>query len=225
MGNDGGSIPSRSELVKQKTGPRKVQETKDANSEFAWNYCALSKAPLQEPLVADALGRIYNKDAVLQHLIDASVHSDITSLKDVTDLILSRDGKTFKCPVTGRTFGPKFIFLLCGHVMALEAIRHEDVHACLICSAKYDPADIIQLNATDEALDALIARQKRLDEAGLTHSLTKKKKKKRKVDIEEVEVKHTKKVKDEVESSVLKSLFHKGEHKDGFLTRGVSSRV
>lgn len=33
-----------------------------------WSTCALSSQPLQPPIVADYLGRLYNKEALLQHL-------------------------------------------------------------------------------------------------------------------------------------------------------------
>ncbi|KAJ8329199.1 Replication termination factor 2 [Batrachochytrium dendrobatidis] len=94
MGCDGGSIPKRGELVKTK----KAAEKPDAASQTlaTWFFCALSKLPLQVPVVACGYGRLYNKSAVLEFLIDPTKYGDgdvvcshIQSLKDVTTLNLS----------------------------------------------------------------------------------------------------------------------------------------
>ncbi|EEB97793.1 hypothetical protein MPER_02818, partial [Moniliophthora perniciosa FA553] len=61
-----------------------------------WFFRALSKKPLQEPIVACALGKLYNKDSILEYLLDKSVYGDgericghIRSLKDVKTLRLT----------------------------------------------------------------------------------------------------------------------------------------
>lgn len=50
MGNDGGSIPGRQELVKQKK--EKKQLKKDLMAKARATICALSKEPLKHPIVA-----------------------------------------------------------------------------------------------------------------------------------------------------------------------------
>lgn len=72
MGNDGGSIARRDELVKVKAGPSKVDPA--AARRARWTLCHLSRQPLREPVVADALGRLYNKEAVVSWLIDRKVN-------------------------------------------------------------------------------------------------------------------------------------------------------
>ncbi|KAI8928709.1 Rtf2 RING-finger-domain-containing protein [Entophlyctis helioformis] len=100
MGCDGGTIPKRDELVKTK----KAAERPDAASQTlaAWFHCALSKQPLQEPVVSCGLGKLYNKTAVLEFLVDRSSYGDgdvicshIASLKDVTTLALARNPASF----------------------------------------------------------------------------------------------------------------------------------
>ncbi|KAB1262860.1 Protein RTF2-like protein, partial [Camelus dromedarius] len=94
MGCDGGTIPKRHELVK---GPKKVEKVdKDAELVAQWNYCALSQEILRRPIVACELGRLYNKDAVIEFLLDKSSEkalgkaaSHIKSIKNVTELRLS----------------------------------------------------------------------------------------------------------------------------------------
>ncbi|KIK68028.1 hypothetical protein GYMLUDRAFT_36842 [Collybiopsis luxurians FD-317 M1] len=94
MGNDGGSIPDRRDLVRTKA---KAEQADKANQTRArWFFCALSKRPLQEPIVSCALGKLYNKDSILEYLIDKSAYGDgdricghIRSLKDVRTLKLT----------------------------------------------------------------------------------------------------------------------------------------
>ncbi|KAH9016157.1 DUF602-domain-containing protein [Lactarius pseudohatsudake] len=85
MGNDGGSIPDRRDLAD------KANQTR-----ARWFFCALSKRPLQEPVVSCELGKLYNKDAMIEFLLDRSAFGDgeeicghIRSLKDVKTLSLT----------------------------------------------------------------------------------------------------------------------------------------
>ncbi|KAI0668596.1 Rtf2 RING-finger-domain-containing protein [Trametes maxima] len=94
MGNDGGSIPDRRDLVRTKA---KAEQADKANQVRAmWFFCALSKRPLQEPIVSCSLGKLYNKDALLEFLLDRTSFGDgeeicghIRSLKDVKVLKLT----------------------------------------------------------------------------------------------------------------------------------------
>jgi len=94
MGNDGGSIPDRRDLVRNK--PKAEQADKANQTRARWFFCALSKRPLQEPIVSCDLGRLYNKDAMIEFLLDRSAFGDgeeicghIRSLKDVKTLSLT----------------------------------------------------------------------------------------------------------------------------------------
>lgn len=68
MGGDGGSIPRREELVRQRQRP----EQRDRNADMAakWRHCAVSQSKLERPVVACELGRLYSKLALLQFLLD-----------------------------------------------------------------------------------------------------------------------------------------------------------
>ncbi|GAA5923009.1 hypothetical protein JCM3775_006223 [Rhodotorula graminis] len=99
MGNDGGSIPKRHELVKTKT--TRSRDSDAALTHQQWAFCALSKQPLRAPVVACPLGRMYNKDALIAHLLAPSpaaspygldghqVAGHIRSLRDVVTLRLT----------------------------------------------------------------------------------------------------------------------------------------
>ncbi|PFH45981.1 hypothetical protein AMATHDRAFT_70816 [Amanita thiersii Skay4041] len=94
MGNDGGSIPDRRDLVRNK--PKAEQADKANQTRARWFFCALSKKKLQEPVVSCALGKLYNKDALIEFLLDRTAYGDgedicghIRSLKDVKTLKLT----------------------------------------------------------------------------------------------------------------------------------------
>jgi hypothetical protein len=55
MGCDGGTIPTRDELVKLKQKPEKVD--RDVELSARWRHCALSQQELREPIVSCELGR------------------------------------------------------------------------------------------------------------------------------------------------------------------------
>ncbi|KAK6346534.1 hypothetical protein TWF696_006658 [Orbilia brochopaga] len=98
MGNDGGSIPTRRELVKSPTRQKTTSELRSQSSQNAtyhWTFCPLSKRPLKSPVVSDALGRLFNKDAVIEWLIEPDKFGDgeevmkasgVKGLKDVVDV-------------------------------------------------------------------------------------------------------------------------------------------
>ncbi|KAK7040355.1 Replication termination factor 2 [Paramarasmius palmivorus] len=142
MGNDGGSIPDRRDLVRTKA---KAEQADKANQTRArWFFCALSKKPLQEPIVSCALGKLYNKDAILEYLLDKSVYGDgericghIRSLKDVKTLILtpnstpsnnndSTEKARFICPFSMKEMNgaQPFVFIwTCGCVFSQAGLK------------------------------------------------------------------------------------------------------
>lgn len=72
MGNDGGSIPTRRELVKNAARNQTHSELRTSQAQYSqyhWTYCALSKRPLSSPVVSDHLGWLYNKDAIIEWLL------------------------------------------------------------------------------------------------------------------------------------------------------------
>jgi len=142
MGNDGGSIPDRRDLVKNK--PKAEQADKNNQIIAQWLFCALSKRPLQEPVVSCALGKLYNKDALLEYLLDKSTFGDgedicghVKSLKDVVTLKLTPNPTTrdadssdphpsFACPLTMKPMSGllPFVYLAsCGCVFSAAGLR------------------------------------------------------------------------------------------------------
>jgi len=144
MGNDGGSIPDRRDLVKSK---KKAEQADKANQTRArWGFCALSKKRLQEPVVSCRLGRLYNKDALIEFLLDRTSYGDgkdicghVRSLKDVKELRLTANPikstnqgdidapiAPFVCPLTMKEMNgavPFGYIHTCGCVFSLAGLK------------------------------------------------------------------------------------------------------
>jgi len=147
MGNDGGSIPDRRDLVRTK--PKAEQADKANQTRARWFFCALSKRRLEEPVVSCALGKLYNKDALLEYLLDKTAYGDgeeicghIKSLKDVKTLKLtpnpapaaqsetsattSTERAQFVCPLNLKEMngGQPFVYIAtCGCVMSQAGLK------------------------------------------------------------------------------------------------------
>ncbi|KAK3172086.1 hypothetical protein OEA41_004171 [Lepraria neglecta] len=221
MGNDGGSIPTRRELVKEAArdlSTTQVKEIQTEQQEHYWSTCALSHQPLSLPVVSDALGTLYNKDAVIDHLLSAGQEDKqdlqargeafkdrLRSLRDVVEVKLQvQDGdekssatkQTWICPVTGKALGPgvKAAYVVpCGHAFSESAIKEMGGESCLQCNEPYTADNIIPILPTSQTeKDRLEQRIQKLKEQGLTHSLKKapgsSKKRKKNTNIEEATV-------------------------------------
>jgi hypothetical protein len=198
MGNDGGSIPTRRELVKNAARNPSTSELKATQIEaqtHAWTYCPLSNRLLAAPIVSDCAGILYNKDAILEQLlpkdddVPASIIKEkedvlqgrVKGLRDVVEVkfTLSKEGKDEKkiCPITSKELGPttKAVYLVpCGHVFSEVAIREVAGETCVECNEGYTSENVIPiLPLAKEDIVKLAARATKLKETGLTHSLKK----------------------------------------------------
>ncbi|KAJ5683092.1 hypothetical protein N7462_006257 [Penicillium macrosclerotiorum] len=93
MGNDGGSIPTRRELVREAARAPTTAQIKEAQreqQEHAWTTCPLSHKALARPVVSDSVGNLYNKDAVLQFLIPGDDAEGISSKSDCEEVLCGR---------------------------------------------------------------------------------------------------------------------------------------
>jgi len=199
MGNDGGSIPTRRELVKNAARNPNTSELKATQLEsqtHAWTYCPLSQRLLSAPIVSDCAGTLYNKDAVLEHLLPGddpsaptkSEHEEvlagrIKSLRDVVEVKFQTEkDESIKrekriCPITSKELGPstKAVYLVpCGHAFSEAAIKEVAGDVCLQCNEPYTAENIISiLPVAKEDVARLAERIKKLKETGMTHSLKK----------------------------------------------------
>ncbi|KAL1956482.1 hypothetical protein VTO42DRAFT_7280 [Malbranchea cinnamomea] len=200
MGNDGGSIPTRRELVREAARNPSVSQVKEAlreHLEHFWSTCALSHKKLTQPIVSDGVGNLYNKDAVIQYLLPGEegegtkadceevLRGRIKSIRDVVEVKFEVDngvnsggkGAKWICPVTQKELGPsvKSVYIVpCGHAFSEEAIREMKSDNCLQCNEPYEADNVIPiLPVKEEEKERLKRRLQQLAEQGLTHSLKK----------------------------------------------------
>jgi len=167
MGADGGTIPRRDELVKEKKKPEKKDKTSE--QKHKWNDCAISQLPLQQPVLSCEYGNLYNKESVIEFLLekkDLDKFSHLRGLKDVKELnltdnpALSReddkmdisDASKYVCPVTGLEMSGKHRFCFiwdCGCVMSERALKEVPSKSCHKCGKEYNSDNIIILNGDD----------------------------------------------------------------------------
>lgn len=177
MGCDGGTIPKRHEIVKNK----QKDKCRDKNSDLSakWQFCSISGLRLKKPIVSCQLGRLYNKDAVIECLLEHraskasssnTVISHIKSLKDVKELRLKEkpDFNTahqatsgneqfkaqFVCPISGLDVNGRYKFYYlwtCGCVFSERALKEvPNDQRCILCSKSYSPElDLIILNGDE----------------------------------------------------------------------------
>ncbi|KAI9796977.1 MAG: hypothetical protein M1835_002500 [Candelina submexicana] len=142
MGNDGGSIPKRRELVKEAARnptTTQIKETHQEQQEYHWTTCPLSHKLLSQPIVSDSSGKIYNKDAILEFLLPVGggtpgmnksdneevLEGRVRGLRDVVEVKLAPDaqqtevkgrkqGERWVCPITNKALGPgvKAVYLV-----------------------------------------------------------------------------------------------------------------
>lgn len=200
MGNDGGSIPKRRELVKEAARAPTISELKATALEslsHAWTRDPLSSESLDlDNIASDWRGRLYNYESVLKGLMPSDDGEDkangndmtfsstgIKSLRDIVRLKFKRytpaganSKAIWACPVSLKELGPatKSVYIVpCGHVFADIAIKEitDQEHVCPECSESFDEKDVIPILPTDEAeVQKLQKRMEELRSKGLTHS-------------------------------------------------------
>ncbi|KAJ5491453.1 hypothetical protein N7539_003020 [Penicillium diatomitis] len=93
MGNDGGSIPTRRELVREAARApttAQIKEVQREQQEHSWTTCPLSHKTLVRPIVSDSIGNLYNKDAVLRYLLPGDDGEGISSKSDCEEILCGR---------------------------------------------------------------------------------------------------------------------------------------
>ncbi|VEL31082.1 unnamed protein product, partial [Protopolystoma xenopodis] len=151
MGGDGGSIPRREELVRKKRIPERVS-INDANA-ARWKHCALSQESLRDPIVMCRLGRLYNKESIIEKLLEkknfaCSVADHIKKLKDIRELKFSKSTiikqassaldpervEVFTCPIMDFELDghyPAIALWKCGCVYSKRAFDSVSSDSCL----------------------------------------------------------------------------------------------
>jgi len=180
MGNDGGSIPKRRELVKEAARLPTLSEMKATALEslaHAWATDPISSEPLDlDNAVSDWRGRLYNYETILQGLMpgeDSSADNSteveegteitfastgIRSLRDIVKLKFHKSSNVkekpvYTCPVSLKEIGPstKAVYLVpCGHVFADIAMRQIQEETCPECSEPFRMDHVVTVLPTDK---------------------------------------------------------------------------
>ena len=183
MGGDGGSIPKRPDLVREKKKPE--QKDRDMERNAKWSHCAISQRELRKPIVSCELGKLYNKDSVIEYLLDKSICDTVThirNLKDVKELSLTQKsdydikGKEladryfdtqdaeYICPVAGIEMNGKYKFCFiwnCGCVLSERALREVPSEVCHKCGKSFVEEDLVVLNGNDEDMNKMSERMEK----------------------------------------------------------------
>ncbi|XP_063726415.1 replication termination factor 2-like [Symsagittifera roscoffensis] len=199
MGGDGGTIISRRNCMRFNNKKKGKEISRDMERTHKWLHCALSQERLKKPIVGCRLGRLYNKDRLLEFLLDKSSRgtlknmAHIRGLKDVKTVSLNENSEStgeplksecstvpqvfpFCCPIMGMEMNGvyKFAFLWnCGCVMAEKAIRQLQISMCPNCDASFTSEDVVIVHAEGEDLQLM---QSRLEDK-LAQEASKKEKK------------------------------------------------
>ncbi|XP_067935755.1 replication termination factor 2-like isoform X2 [Watersipora subatra] len=171
MGLDGGTIPTRGELVQVKKRPE--QKDKAADTLHKWSNCTITQTPLHKPIVICQLGMLFNKSSILELLLGKSTASKckemkhIESLRDVKELQLTdnmskgESDAPYICPITGLEMNGKHKFIClwrCGCVLSERGMKEVKSMQCHKCGIDYTSTDIVIINPTDEEFDLIKSR-------------------------------------------------------------------
>lgn len=178
MGADGGTIIKRHEIAPENNEKRQ-ESALVADSLNKWTHCALSGEKLNDPVVSDARGNIYNKTSILKYLLGESSHklptnSEIKQLRDVVELHREIESGKWIEPITEKDIeregtSVEFAYLAeCGHISTWEILKKSS--SCPTCATSYTTAVVLNPRRA-EATTHNSERIKELQEQDLSHSL------------------------------------------------------
>ncbi|CAN6214830.1 unnamed protein product [Urochloa humidicola] len=176
-GGDGGATGAESRDCYLSMYLAKKPDKADPNEARLSRFtcCALSGEPLAAPAVADRLGNLYNKEALVEALLHKRLPKALSHIRGLRDMIpihlhakpdadSAGEEVRFQCPVTGLEFNGKYQFLAlrgCGHVLSVKALKEVKTSACLVCHKEFEEADKMPINGTEEEVTVL---RKRMEE-------------------------------------------------------------
>ena len=162
MGGDGGTIAANRKYMRGYKDHSVRLEGRDerACAREKIGSCAITGAPLQEPIVACELGNFYNKEALLQGLLTKSLgepFAHVSRLKDVKTLMLKRaaDKVSIECPVTGVELNgsqPFFVVWSTGCVLSERAVKEVGLEQLQDEYGPFSALDLVAVAPLDAAL-------------------------------------------------------------------------
>lgn len=195
MGGDGGVYATQRRFTRGCEKDVDVDNSKKNVKEdqrLRSSTCTQSSQPLVEPIVICELGNLYNKDELIQALMNKSLLSTcshIRGLKDVKNAIFTRNDNNnndtnnanrYICPVTRVEFNGALPFVLIwstGYVLSEKAIREIGIDSLQTEYGPFKESDIIKLIPRDDDLVQL-----KNDMKSRRESMNEKKRKRDKTD-------------------------------------------
>lgn len=160
MGNDGGSIPKRIDLVREKA--KEIRRDTLTINQNRSMHCAISNERFTPPVMVCRLGYLYNKETLLKCLLDKTMPKLFSHIKNLKCIKQVRVGKNedeaspypLLCPLSRLQFNgiEKFVVIWkCGCMISEKTLKGDE---CPLCAESYEPSDLIQLNASPEEIEA-----------------------------------------------------------------------
>ncbi|KAI3688088.1 hypothetical protein L1987_81796 [Smallanthus sonchifolius] len=169
-GGDGGATGAESRDCYLNMYADKKPDKVDPNEQrlSKWLNCALSNEPLKRPIVIDYLGNVFNKQALVEALLNKKLPKAFSHIKGLKDMIsielelipgLGSDSDVkFQCPITGLEFNGKYKFYAlksCGHVLSAKALKEVKSSTCHVCHKEFAESDKIVINGNESEVVAL----------------------------------------------------------------------
>uniref|UniRef100_A0A061R904 Duf602-domain-containing protein n=1 Tax=Tetraselmis sp. GSL018 TaxID=582737 RepID=A0A061R904_9CHLO len=181
-GGDGGSTGAESrssylEMYAEKK-PDKVDPAEERLA--SWMTCRLSGNWLTPPCCADRLGLLYNKDSVLEAILNKKLPKELShiSAKSLTDLKLMPNpafserckstanqanfqhagAAPFVCPVSGIEANGRSRFVVlrrCGTVVSAKALKQLPESVEELVGYRWDPSEVMPLNPPKDEMEAM----------------------------------------------------------------------
>eukprot|EP01084_Bolivina_argentea_P258473 435764_1 len=170
MGGDGGSIPGRDVLAKTKKAAKTAEQVTFGESKILnWTHCSLTKQILCTPICCDNLGNLYNKQSLIEHMINKTLPKQLSYIKKIKkDIIncnitfINLNKGIFKCPISGLIANGKYKFVClrkCGCIISQRALNNIKGKNCLICNKELNKNinnyTRIPINASNEIKEML----------------------------------------------------------------------
>ncbi|KAJ1373735.1 hypothetical protein KIN20_036230 [Parelaphostrongylus tenuis] len=163
MGADGGTIPKRCELVKNKKKAEKLDRS--VKNATKWRNCQLSQQPLKKPIIACRYAASHIKGLKDFKELKLKENKDYKGEEVKGDEYLDFNQSEFLCPVTSVPMNGVNGFVVnwkCGCVFSEKALQEVKSDVCHGCSGPWDPNDSVVLYPDDELLEQY--KQKLSDE-------------------------------------------------------------
>ncbi|CAD8085428.1 unnamed protein product [Paramecium primaurelia] len=161
MGNDGGSIAGRAELVKLKKPEKRVESLLVAKQRA--QFCSITKERLRKPIACCRVGYLYNYDSLLKAFMEKKIPQELKHLQNIkkikklniTENPDQNNEFPFVCPISQKALNGKEKFQAlwtCGCVFNEKLIKDLKIKElkCPICNKPYTEKDIVQLCPTNE---------------------------------------------------------------------------